>query len=80
MPIKAKTYEYPAPNLNMFGLQQIKDSAMRFLGIVRLTPEQKKLLEEMDKDYEKTLGQKKRQQKSTSPSNQTINENNWNLM
>lgn len=48
---------------------------MRLLGIVRLTPEQQKLLDEIDKDYEKMLAQKNAAKKSTSPPDQSTNEN-----
>jgi len=38
---------------------RIKDAVRHWLGITILTSEQKKLLDEMDSDYEKMLAQKK---------------------
>jgi hypothetical protein len=45
----------------MAGLKQITDWLTRFLGIVKLTPEQKKRIDQMAKDYEQTFGQKSAQ-------------------
>jgi len=42
----------------MLCLKRITESGMRFLGIVRLTSEQKKRLDQMNKDYEETFGQR----------------------
>jgi hypothetical protein len=50
--------ETPATEMTMFWLTQIKESALRFLGIIHLTPEQEKLLDEMDDFYERILGTK----------------------
>jgi len=41
----------------MVRLRIIAASCRRFLGIVRLTPEQRKLIEDMERDYETTLRQ-----------------------
>lgn len=41
----------------MFCLKGIPDLVMCFLGIIRLTPEQRKRLDQMNKDYEEVFDQ-----------------------
>jgi hypothetical protein len=45
-------------DLIVFQLKYIKEMILNFLGIVSLTREQRKRLDQMNKDYEETFGQK----------------------
>jgi hypothetical protein len=53
----------------MLRLKRLKDSLMRFLGFLVLTPGQRKLLDKLERDYQKMLAQKHTGQNSTLPFN-----------
>jgi hypothetical protein len=56
----------------MFCLKRTPGWVTRFWGIVRLTPEQKKRLDQMNKDYEETFGPKNIK-KDAAPSPNVLN-------
>ena len=41
--------------LGLARLRKVAETCRRFLGIVRLTPEQRKLIADMERDYERLL-------------------------